>query len=154
MRKLFNGDNERDEENGTISIIQKKTGARAIIPLVLLAEEIINKYIGKESKYYKERRTELNNDIRLIAQEAGLDEPITYEEDGIVDMVVSLRKDNTPEPTIIRMLDNSGMLKVTFSDVMTCDQFFLTPENFHPAGEYLLHKAERMIEIRERKKKQ
>ena len=68
-------------------------------------------------------------------------------------MVVSLRKDNTPEPTIIRMLDNSGMLKVTFSDVMTCDQFFLTPENFHPAGEYLLHKAERMIEIRERKKK-
>lgn len=39
-------------------------------------------------------------------------------------MVVSLRKDNTPEPTIIRMLDNSGMLKVTFSDVMTCDQFF------------------------------
>ncbi len=83
MRKLFNGDNERDEENGTISIIQKKTGARAIIPLVLLAEEIINKYIGKESKYYKERRTELNNDIRLIAQEAGLDEPITYEEDGI-----------------------------------------------------------------------
>lgn len=83
MRKLFNGDNERDEENGTISIIQKKTGARAIIPLVPLAEEIINKYIGKESKYYKERRTELNNDIRLIAQEAGLDEPITYEEDGI-----------------------------------------------------------------------
>ena len=69
-------------------------------------------------------------------------------------MVVSLRKDNTPEPTIIRMLDNSGMLKVTFSDVMTCDQFFLPPENFPPAGEYLLHKAERMIEIRERKKKQ
>ena len=299
MHKLFNGDNERDEENGTISIIQKKTGARAIIPLVPLAEEIINKYIGKEGKYYKERRTELNNDIRLIAQEAGLDEPITYEEDGvkytkplyellhthsarhtfstimcrkdiprediiiatshentqmldkiyahltakdksrkvtnafkkklgdgifdmgsqpepekvpenpsgeslvvmdcnlilrmikegiaeglkplqqefadvkqvirhitghkrviqriniqrIVDMVVSLRKDNTPESTIIRMLDNSGMLKVTFGDVMTCDQFFLTPENFHPAGEYLLDKVERAIGIREHKKK-
>ena len=69
-------------------------------------------------------------------------------------MVVSLRKDNTPEPTIIRMLDNSGKLKVTCNEVMTCHQFFLTPENFHPAGEYLLHKAERLIEIRERRKKQ
>lgn len=69
-------------------------------------------------------------------------------------MVVSLRKDNTPEETIIKMLDNSGILKVTFSDVMTCDQFFLTPENYHPAGEYLLDKAERIIKIRERKRKQ
>lgn len=300
MQKLFNGDNERDEENGTISIVQQKTGARSIIPLVPMAEEIINKYTGKEIKYYKEKRSELNKELKVIAQEAGLDELVTYEENGtkytkplyellhthsarhtfstimcrkgisrediiiatghentqmldkiyahltakdksrkvtnafkkklgdgifdmgsqsepekvpenpsgeslvvmdcnlilrvikegiaeglkplkqelsdikrvmmhitghkraiqriniqrIVDMVVSLRKDNTPEPTIIRMLDNSGMLKVTFSDVMTCDQFFLTPEDFHPAGEYLLNKAERMNEIRERKKKQ
>ena len=42
MQKLFNGDNERDEENGTISIVQQKTGAKAIIPLVPMAEEIIN----------------------------------------------------------------------------------------------------------------
>lgn len=56
MQKFFNGDNERDEENGTISIIQQKTGARAIIPLVPLAEEIIDKYSGKEIKYYKEKR--------------------------------------------------------------------------------------------------
>lgn len=300
MQKLFNGDNERDEENGTISIVQQKTGARSIIPLVPMAEEIINKYTGKEIKYYKEKRSELNKELKVIAQEAGLDELVTYEENGtkytkplyellhthsarhtfstimcrkgisrediiiatghentqmldkiyahltakdkskkvtnafkkklgdgifdmggqtepenvpekpsgenlmvmdcnlilkvikegiaeglkplkqelsdikrvmmhitghkraiqriniqrIVDMVVSLRKDNTPEPTIIRMLDNSGMLKVTFSDVMTCDQFFLTPEDFHPAGEYLLNKVERMNEIRERKKKQ
>ena len=55
MQKFFNGDNERDEENGTISIIQQKTGARAIIPLVPLAEEIIDKYSGKEIKYYKEK---------------------------------------------------------------------------------------------------
>lgn len=300
MHKFFNGDNERDEENGTISIIQQKTGARAIIPLVPMAEEIINKYAGTEVKYYKERRRGLNDELRVIAQEAGLNEPITYEENGtkytrplyellhthsarhtfstimcrrgvprediiiatghentqmldkiyahltskdksrkvtnafkkklgdgifdmggqpepekvpekpseqnlvvmdcnqilrmikegiaeglkplrqeladikrvmmhitghkraiqhinvqrIVDMVVSLRKDNTPEETIIKMLDNSGMLKVTFSDVMTCDQFFLTPENYHPAGEYLLDKAERIIKIRERKRKQ
>lgn len=299
MQKFFNGDNERDEENGTISIIQQKTGARAIIPLVPMAEEIIDKYTGAEIKYYKERRSALNGELRAIAQEAGLDEPITYEENGtkytkplyellhthcgrhsfitimcrkgipkediiiatghentkmvdevyahltakdksrkvtsafrkklgdgifdmggqpkpekvpekpsghnlvvmdynqilriikegiaeglkplrqeladikqvilhitghkreiqkgniqgIVNMVVSLRKDNTPEETIIKMLDNSGMLKVTFSDVMTCNQFFLTPENYHPAGEYLLDKAERIIKIRERKKK-
>lgn len=299
MHKFFNGDNERDEENGTISIIQQKTGARAIIPLVPMAEEIIDKYTGAEIKYYKEKRRGLNDELRAIAREAGLDEPITFEENGvkhtkplyellhthsarhtfstimcrrgvprediiiatghedtqmldkiyahltakdksrkvttafkkklgdgifdmggqaelekvpekpsgqnlvvmdynrilriikegiaeglkplrqeladikqvilhitghkreiqkgniqgIVNMVVSLRKDNTPEETIIKMLDNSGMLKVTFSDVMTCNQFFLTPENYHPAGEYLLDKAERIIKIRERKKK-
>ena len=83
MQKFFNGDNERDEENGTISIIQQKTGARAIIPLVPMAEEIINKYTGKEIKYYKEKQSALNNTIRSIAQEAGLNELVTYEENGI-----------------------------------------------------------------------
>ena len=83
MQKFFNGDNERDEENGTISIIQQKTGARAIIPLVPLAEEIIDKYSGKEIKYYKEKRRGLNDELRVIAKEAGLNEPITYEEDGV-----------------------------------------------------------------------
>ena len=82
MQKLFNGDNERDEENGTISIVQQKTGAKAIIPLVPMAEEIINKYTGKEIKYYKERRSALNGELRAIAQEAGLNEAITYEENG------------------------------------------------------------------------
>lgn len=82
MQKLFNGDNERDEENGTISIVQQKTGARSIIPLVPMAEEIINKYTGKEIKYYKERRSELNKELKVIAQEAGLDELVTYEENG------------------------------------------------------------------------
>lgn len=82
MQKFFNGDNERDEENGTISIIQQKTGARAIIPLVPLAKEIIDKYTGAEIKYYKERQSKLNDDLRTIAREAGLDESITYEENG------------------------------------------------------------------------
>lgn len=74
MYKFFNGDNERDEENGTISIVQQKTGARAIIPLVPLAEEIIDKYTGAEIKYYKERRSALNGELKVIAQEAGLNE--------------------------------------------------------------------------------
>ena len=82
MQKFFNGDNERDEENGTISIIQQKTGARAIIPLVPLAEEIIDKYTGAEIKYYKERRSALNGELKVIAQEAGLNELVTYEENG------------------------------------------------------------------------
>lgn len=82
MQKLFNGDNERDEENGTISIVQQKTGARAIIPLAPLAEEIIDKYAGKEIKYYKERRSDLNKELREIAKEAGLNELVTYEENG------------------------------------------------------------------------
>lgn len=82
MQKFFNGDNERDEEHGTISIIQQKTGARAIIPLIPLAEEIINKYAGREIKYYKEKRSELNDELRSIAKSAGLDEPVTYEENG------------------------------------------------------------------------
>ena len=83
MYKFFNGDNERDKENGTISIIQKKTGARAIIPLVPMAEEIINKYTGQEIKYYKEGRSALNKELKIIVQEAGLNEPVTYEENGI-----------------------------------------------------------------------
>lgn len=83
IHKFFNGDNERDEENGTISIVQQKTGARAIIPLVPMAEEIINKYAGTEIKYYKERRSALNSELRAIAQEAELNEPVTYEENGV-----------------------------------------------------------------------
>lgn len=82
MQKFFNGDNERDEENGTISIVQQKTGARAIIPLVPMAEEIIDKYTGAEIKYYKERRSKLNKELKVIAQEAGLNELVTYEENG------------------------------------------------------------------------
>lgn len=54
MQKFFNGDNEMDEEAGTISIIQQKTKARAIIPLLPLAKEIISKYENKELLYYKE----------------------------------------------------------------------------------------------------
>lgn len=83
MHKFFNGDNERDEENNTISITQQKTSTRAIIPLVPLAKEIISKYTGKEIKYYKEKRSELNKELKVIAKEAGLDEPITYEENGV-----------------------------------------------------------------------
>ena len=75
MQKFFNGDNERDEEEDTISIIQQKTKARAIIPLTPLAKEIIAKYQNTELKYYKPSNSNLN--------EAGLNTPVTFgDKDG------------------------------------------------------------------------
>ena len=47
-----------------------------------MAEEIINKYVGKEIKYYKGSRSALNKELKTIVQEAGLDESVTYEENG------------------------------------------------------------------------
>ena len=80
MQKFFNGDNEKDEEEDTISIIQQKTKARAIIPLTPLAKEIISKYQNTELKYYKPRNSNLNAELRIIAEEAGLNIPITFED--------------------------------------------------------------------------
>ena len=80
MQKFFNGDNEKDEEEDTISIIQQKTKARAIIPLTPLAKEIISKYQNTELKYYKPSNSNLHAELRIIAEEAGLNIPITFED--------------------------------------------------------------------------
>ena len=80
MQKFFNGDNEKDEEEDTISIIQQKTKARAIIPLTPLAKEIISKYQNTELKYYKPSNSSLNSELRIIVEEAGLNTPITFED--------------------------------------------------------------------------
>ena len=80
MQKFFNGDNEKDKEEDTISIIQQKTKARAIIPLTPLAKEIISKYQNTELKYYKPSNSNLNAELRIIAEEAGLNTPITFED--------------------------------------------------------------------------
>lgn len=80
MQKFFNGDNERDEEEDTISIIQQKTKARAIIPLTPLAKEIISKYQNTELKYYKPSNSSLNSELRIIVEEAGLNTPVTFED--------------------------------------------------------------------------
>ena len=80
MQKFFNGDNEKDEEEDTISIIQQKTKARAIIPLTPLAKEIISKYQNTELKYYKPSNSNLNAELRISAEEAGLNIPITFED--------------------------------------------------------------------------
>ena len=110
MQKFFNGDNEMDEEAGTISIIQQKTKARAIIPL-----EIISKYENKELLYYKERKSIVNEALKEVAEQAGLDEPITYEENGIkqTQPLYKLLHTHTARHTFITILCRKGIPKET-----------------------------------------
>ena len=115
MQKFFNGDNEMDEEAGTISIIQQKTKARAIIPLLPLAKEIISKYEKKELLYYKERKSIVNEALKEVAEQAGLDEPITYEENGIkqTQPLYKLLHTHTARHTFITILCRKGIPKET-----------------------------------------
>ena len=115
MQKFFNGDNEMDEEAGTISIIQQKTKARAIIPLLPLAKEIISKYENKELVYYKERKSIVNEALKEVAEQAGLDEPITYEENGIkqTQPLYKLLHTHTARHTFITILCRKGIPKET-----------------------------------------
>ena len=115
MKKFFNGDNEMDEEAGTISIIQQKTKARAIIPLLPLAKEIISKYENKELLYYKERKSIVNEALKEVAEQAGLDEPITYEENGIkqTQPLYKLLHTHTARHTFITILCRKGIPKET-----------------------------------------
>ena len=115
MQKFFNGDNEMGEEAGTISIIQQKTKARAIIPLLPLAKEIISKYENKELLYYKERKSIVNEALKEVAEQAGLDEPITYEENGIkqTQPLYKLLHTHTARHTFITILCRKGIPKET-----------------------------------------
>ena len=115
MQKFFNGDNEMDEEAETISIIQQKTKARAIIPLLPLAKEIISKYENKELLYYKERKSIVNEALKEVAEQAGLDEPITYEENGIkqTQPLYKLLHTHTARHTFITILCRKGIPKET-----------------------------------------
>ena len=115
MQKFFNGDNEMDEEAGTISIIQQKTKARAIIPLLPLAKEIISKYENKELLYFKERKSIVNEALKEVAEQAGLDEPITYEENGIkqTQPLYKLLHTHTARHTFITILCRKGIPKET-----------------------------------------
>lgn len=115
MQKFFNGDNEMDEEAGTISIIQQKTKARAIIPLLPLAKEIISKYENKELLYYKERKSIVNEALKEVAEQAGLDEPITYVENGIkqTQPLYKLLHTHTARHTFITILCRKGIPKET-----------------------------------------
>lgn len=80
--KFFNGDNILDTENNTISIKQKKRGARAIIPILPVVQDLLQKYQGKQLKYYKERNSWVNTNLKKLLKIIGLNEAITYEENG------------------------------------------------------------------------
>ena len=83
LPKFFNGENIMDEEHNTISIVQKKTGARAYIPILPIAQELLNKYNGQTLTCYKDRNASINVDLRrLLKHIGGFDEEITYEENG------------------------------------------------------------------------
>ena len=82
IQKFFNDENTVDYENNTISIIQKKTGARAFIPILPIAQELINKYQGKTLNHYKEGSATTNVDLKKLLKRIGFNEEITYEENG------------------------------------------------------------------------
>lgn len=113
MQKFFNGDNERNEEAGTISIIQQKTKARAIIPILPLAKEIISKYESTELVYYKEGKSIVNEALKEVAEQAGLNEPITYEENGLrqTKPLYKLLHTHTARHTFITILCRKGISK-------------------------------------------
>lgn len=84
MPKFFTDDCEWDEDNETVSIVQQKTSSRAIIPLTPLSKELISKYRGAPILHYRSNKvSQLNKDLKMLAKDAGLDEPITYEENGV-----------------------------------------------------------------------
>lgn len=115
MQKFFNGDNERDEEAGTISIIQQKTNTKAIIPLLPLAREIISKYENKELRYYKERNSIVNEALKEVGKQAGLDTPVTYEVNGnrLTEPFYKLIHTHTARHTFITILCRKGIPKDT-----------------------------------------
>lgn len=115
MQKFFNGDNEKDEEEDTISIIQQKTKARAIIPLTPLAKEIISKYQNTELKYYKPSNSNLNAELRIIAEEAGLNTPVTFEDkdDKQVKPLFELVHTHTARHTFITIMCRRDIPKET-----------------------------------------
>lgn len=82
IQKFFNGDNIIDIENNTISIKQKKRGARAFIPILPIAQELLEKYKGKTLYYYKERNSRVNTYLRLLLKQIGFYEESLFEEEG------------------------------------------------------------------------
>jgi len=115
MQKFFNGDCEKDEAENTISIVQQKTNARAIIPLLPLAKEIILKYENTELKYYKPDKSALNKTLREIVEKAGLDEPVTFEYDGVKQAkpLYELVHTHTARHTFITIMCRKGIPKDT-----------------------------------------
>ena len=80
-----------------------------------LAKEIISKYENRELLYYKERKSIVNEALKEVAEQAGLDEPITYEENGIkqTQPLYKLLHTHTARHTFITILCRKGIPKET-----------------------------------------
>lgn len=109
--------NPIDQEHNTITIIQKKTNSKAVIPILPIAKELIEKYKEKELKYYKEEsRNTPNKTIKLLLKLiGGFDEEITYQENGktITEPLYELVHTHTARHTFITIMCRRGVPKDT-----------------------------------------
>ena len=115
IQKFFNGDNFMDIENNTISIKQKKGGARAIIPILPIAQELLEKYKGKTLKYYKERNSWVNTNLKNLLKLIGFNDEIIYEENGktITKPLYELVHTHTARHTFVTMMCRKDIPKET-----------------------------------------
>lgn len=109
--------NPIDQEHNTITIIQKKTNTKAVIPILPIARELIEKYKEKELKYYNEKsRNTPNKTIKLLLKLIGcFDEEITYQENGktITEPLYKLVHTHTARHTFITIMCRKGVPKDT-----------------------------------------
>ncbi|MBR2493511.1 MAG: tyrosine-type recombinase/integrase, partial [Paludibacteraceae bacterium] len=115
LPKFFNGENMMDEEHNTISIIQQKTGARAYIPLLPIAEELLNKYNGQTLKYYTGQDASTNFYLRKLLKQIGFKEEVTYEENGklITEPLYELIHTHTARHTFVTIMCRKDIPKET-----------------------------------------
>ena len=115
VQKFFNEDTVIDDENNTMLIKQKKRGSRAYIPILPIARELLDKYRDKTIKYYKERNSWVNVNLRNLLNLIGLKEEITYEENGetITKPLYELVHTHTARHTFVTIMCRRGVPKET-----------------------------------------
>lgn len=89
MPKFLNG--EYEIKDNTISIIQQKTGEKAIIPLFDEAKEILYKYrngLKNDKLFNRTYNSTINKIIRSICKEVGLDELVEYQEQKGTEIII------------------------------------------------------------------
>lgn len=116
LPKFFNGENTIDEEHNTISIIQQKTGTRAFIPLLPIAQELLNKYNGKTLSYYTGSNASTNSYLKKLLKQMGFfNEEVTYEENGkqITEPFYELVHTHTARHTFVTIMCRKDIPKET-----------------------------------------
>lgn len=115
LPKFFNGENNIDTEHNTISIIQKKTGTRAYIPIHPITQELLTKYNGHTLEYYSDKNTTTNVYLRKLLKQIGFNEEITYEENGkqITEPLYELIHTHTARHTFVTIMCRKDIPKET-----------------------------------------